>query len=71
MKKSPEIIIDRREAIARALALATTDDAVLITGKGTDPNIAVANGKKIPWSDATVAREELTQLLGAKRVRDA
>ena len=32
-----EIIMDRREAIARALSLAKTGDAVLITGKGTDP----------------------------------
>jgi UDP-N-acetylmuramoyl-L-alanyl-D-glutamate--2,6-diaminopimelate ligase len=63
MKNAPEIIIDRREAIARALALATTDAAVLITGKGTDPNIAIADGKKIPWSDANVVREELAKLL--------
>lgn len=62
MKRPPEIILDRRDAIARALSLATTDCAVLITGKGTDPNIAVAKGKKIPWSDAHVVREELGKI---------
>lgn len=55
----PEIIMDRREAIARGIALAKPGDAVIITGKGTDPNIARADGKKEPWSDARVAHEEL------------
>jgi len=32
---------------------------LLITGKGTDPYIMRANGKKEKWSDADVAREEL------------
>ena len=57
-----QIIMDRRGAIAKALSLAETGDAVLITGKGTDPYIMVANGKKTPWDDATVAREELARL---------
>ncbi|MEX0917419.1 MAG: UDP-N-acetylmuramoyl-L-alanyl-D-glutamate--2,6-diaminopimelate ligase [Candidatus Paceibacterota bacterium] len=63
MKKEPEIIMDRREAIKRALALAKEKDVVLITGKGTDPYIMEEKGKKTPWSDASVAREELTKLL--------
>jgi UDP-N-acetylmuramoyl-L-alanyl-D-glutamate--2,6-diaminopimelate ligase len=62
MKRRPEIIMDRREAIARALRCARTGDAVLITGKGTDPNIAGPNGSKEPWSDAEVAREEIVRL---------
>ncbi len=57
-----EIIMDRREAIARALSLAKTGDAVLITGKGTDPYIMGANGTKTEWDDATIAREELQKL---------
>lgn len=64
MKRKPEIIMDRREAIRRALLLARKGDAVLITGKGTDPNMCIENGKKIPWSDAETAREEIRQLLG-------
>ncbi|HAS84715.1 MAG TPA: hypothetical protein DCS23_01405 [Candidatus Yonathbacteria bacterium] len=61
-----EIIMDRREAIARAIALAKTGDAVIITGKGTDPYIMEANGKKTSWDDATVAREELVKILSKK-----
>lgn len=64
MARAPEIVMDRREAIARGIARAGGGDAVLITGKGTDPCICVADGKKIPWSDASVAREEI-----AKRMR--
>lgn len=62
-KQKPEIIMDRRKAIARAVSLAQSGDAVLITGKGTDPFIMGAHGTKIPWSDAKVAKEELGKLL--------
>ena len=67
-KKSAEIIIDRREAINRALKIASLEPdnknvAVLITGKGTDPYIMEANGKKTPWDDATVVREELQKII--------
>ena len=62
MKRKPEIIMDRREAIRHALTIAKPGDAVLITGKGTDPCICIENGKQIPWSDANVAREELKRL---------
>lgn len=62
-EKQPEIIEDRRAAIARALSLARTGDAVIITGKGTDPTIQGPGGSSIPWSDARVAREELEKLL--------
>lgn len=61
---TPEIIMDRRAAIARGIALARAGDAVIITGKGTDPNIARANGTKEPWSDAVTAREELERASG-------
>ncbi|KKT37749.1 MAG: UDP-N-acetylmuramoyl-L-alanyl-D-glutamate-2,6-diaminopimelate ligase [Parcubacteria group bacterium GW2011_GWA1_44_13] len=61
-----EVIMDRREAIARAIALAQTGDAVIITGKGTDPYIMGPNGTKTEWDDAAVAREEL-QKLGSKK----
>jgi UDP-N-acetylmuramoyl-L-alanyl-D-glutamate--2,6-diaminopimelate ligase len=63
MERKPRIIMDRREAIRTALSLAQPGDAVLITGKGTDPYIMGPNGTKTPWSDAAVVREEL-----AKRV---
>lgn len=57
-----EIIMDRREAIREAFKHAKVGDAVIITGKGTDPYIMGANGSKIEWDDADVAREELSKL---------
>lgn len=63
MQRAPEIIMDRRAAIRHALRLAHAGDAVLISGKGTDPFIMGARGAKTPWSDARVAREELERLL--------
>jgi UDP-N-acetylmuramoyl-L-alanyl-D-glutamate--2,6-diaminopimelate ligase len=66
MKRPPTIIIDRRDAMARAFSIAKTGDAVLITGKGTDPCICGPKGEKIPWSDAQVAREEIAKLLAQK-----
>lgn len=61
--RKPIIILDRRKAISRAITEARTGDAVLITGKGTDPYIMEADGKKTPWDDATVVREELEKFL--------
>ncbi|MBP6858524.1 MAG: UDP-N-acetylmuramoyl-L-alanyl-D-glutamate--2,6-diaminopimelate ligase [Candidatus Pacebacteria bacterium] len=57
--QKPTIIMDRREAIREAIKRAKTGDAILITGKGTDPYIMGAKGTKVPWSDAKVAREEI------------
>ncbi len=61
--KEPIKILDRREAMAKAFSLASPGDVVIITGKGTDPYIMEADGKKTPWDDATVAREELRKIL--------
>ncbi|MDB5224663.1 MAG: UDP-N-acetylmuramyl-tripeptide synthetase [Candidatus Adlerbacteria bacterium] len=61
-KHKAHIILDRREAIAAALAEARDGDVVLITGKGTDPYIMGPRGSKQVWSDKVVAEEELAQL---------
>lgn len=63
MKRMPTIVMDRREAIRTALTRAKAGDAVLVSGKGTDPYIMRAHGVKEPWSDAEVVREELQKLL--------
>jgi UDP-N-acetylmuramoyl-L-alanyl-D-glutamate--2,6-diaminopimelate ligase len=62
MTRVPHIIMDRRNAMHEAFTLAKPGDAVLISGKGTDPYIMESGGKKTPWSDAQVAREELAKL---------
>lgn len=49
-------ILDRREAIDKAVSLARAGDLVLITGKGAEQAICVANERKIPWDDRAVAR---------------
>lgn len=59
IEKNYDIIIDRREAIREAISRAKTGDVIMLTGKGTDPYLMEAGGKKTPWSDAGVAEEEL------------
>jgi UDP-N-acetylmuramoyl-L-alanyl-D-glutamate--2,6-diaminopimelate ligase len=54
-----EIVLDRREAIERALADAQADDVVVIAGKGADTEMEVAGGF-VPFSDVQVARESLS-----------
>jgi UDP-N-acetylmuramyl tripeptide synthase len=56
-------IIDRREAITKALELAKKGDLVLITGKGAEQAICLKNGQRIPWDDRQVVREELRKLI--------
>jgi len=57
-------IIDRREAINKALSLARNNDTVIITGKGCEPWICVENNKKIAWDDREVVREEFKKIYG-------
>jgi len=52
-------ILDRRQAIIKAIDLARPDDIVLITGKGSEQAICVADGKMIPWDDRQEAREAI------------
>ncbi len=49
-------ILDRKEAIKKALSLAKPGDAVVLTGKGAERSIHVAHGKEIPWSDQETVR---------------
>ncbi len=60
--KSIYKILDRREAINKALSLAKEDDLVLITGKGAEQAICVAGGKKVAWDDREVIKEELKKI---------
>ena len=55
-------ILDRREAIIEALKLSGKDDIVVITGKGCEPSICLADGKKIPWDDRKIAKEEFYKI---------
>jgi UDP-N-acetylmuramoyl-L-alanyl-D-glutamate--2,6-diaminopimelate ligase len=61
-QKQAQKILDRRQAIRQALKIARTGDVVIITGKGCEPWLCVANGKKISWDDRQAVREEFTKL---------
>lgn len=54
-----EEIADRREAIAKAIAIARAGDTVLITGMGHEQYRIIA-GERVPWNDSDVVRELLT-----------
>ena len=55
-------ILDRREAIREALKLAKKGDVVVITGKGAEPWIVEARGKKVAWDDRAIVRDELKNI---------
>jgi UDP-N-acetylmuramoyl-L-alanyl-D-glutamate--2,6-diaminopimelate ligase len=52
-------ILDRKEAIEKAIQSAKPEDVVIITGKGSEPWMCVANGKKMPWDDRQIAKEAI------------
>lgn len=54
-------ILERQEAIDKAVELAGPGDLVLLTGKGCEPVMAVAEGRKIPWDDRDAARKALAK----------
>lgn len=54
--KNYEIIIDRKEAINKALSIAKDGDVVLIAGKGIDNYMAIED-KYIPYSDLEVIND--------------
>jgi UDP-N-acetylmuramoyl-L-alanyl-D-glutamate--2,6-diaminopimelate ligase len=51
-----EAIVDRREAIESALSRASAGDVVLIAGKGHEQGQEFADGRRLPFDDAQVAR---------------
>lgn len=62
-----EEIIDRRKAIRKALESAQPNDAVIITGKGSEPWMCVEKGGKVPWDDRQIVKEELAKITPSKR----
>jgi UDP-N-acetylmuramoyl-L-alanyl-D-glutamate--2,6-diaminopimelate ligase len=54
-----EVIVDRREAIAAAIADARPGDVVVIAGKGADTEMEL-DGRSVAFDDRVVARELLS-----------
>jgi UDP-N-acetylmuramoyl-L-alanyl-D-glutamate--2,6-diaminopimelate ligase len=60
-----EAIVDRHDAIERAVAMAGAGDIVVIAGKGHEQGQEFEAGRKIAFDDVTVAREALRARLVA------
>ena len=58
-----EVVPDRREAIARAIAVAKSGDAILIAGKGHE-DYQIIGTEKHHFDDREVAAEELKKVFG-------
>ena len=52
-------LVDRREAIQKAIMLAEKGDVVVATGKGSEMSINGKHGSKISWNEREVFDEEL------------
>jgi UDP-N-acetylmuramoyl-L-alanyl-D-glutamate--2,6-diaminopimelate ligase len=68
MESAPaEVVVeqDRRAAIAMALGRASEGDTVVIAGKGHEQGQEFESGRKVPFDDRDVAREELRKLTKA------
>jgi UDP-N-acetylmuramoyl-L-alanyl-D-glutamate--2,6-diaminopimelate ligase len=55
-------IVDRQAAIEQAIADARRGDVVVIAGKGHEQGQEFADGRKLPFDDAAVARAALARL---------
>ena len=62
MEKNYFKIIDRKEAIKKAISLAKKGDVVVLTGKGGEVWMCVEKGKKIEWNERKIVEEILGEL---------
>ncbi len=52
-------ILDREEAVNKAVSLVEKGDIAIITGKGSEPVMCVAGGKKVPSDDRDFVRSAI------------
>ena len=56
-----ECIVDRREAIKKAISMATKRDIVVLAGKGHEPYQEI-NHKKYPFDERVIVREIIEEM---------
>lgn len=54
-------VLDRAEAVKKAVALARPGDIMIGTGKGSEEWIHIANGQKTPWDEKKAFEEALRE----------
>lgn len=57
------LILDRKQAIQKAMELARPGDLVLMTGKGCEQFICAEKGRKIPWDEREEAKKVIRKLI--------
>jgi len=57
--KERHLVLDRKEAIKKAIQLVKPGDAMVITGKGSESLMCIEDGVKIPWSDKEIVKDIL------------
>ena len=60
-KGNYEIVVDRAEAIEKAIKMANNKDIILLAGKGHEPYQEI-NGKKYPFDERVIVREIISKL---------
>ena len=58
-----DIVLDRRQAIRRAVAGARAGDVILLAGKGHERTMLTAAGKE-PWDERAEAEAAIRAVLG-------
>lgn len=51
------VILDRKEAIRKAVEIAQPEDIILITGKGSEQFLVLPGNQRIPWDEKSVIEE--------------
>lgn len=54
-------VLNRKDAIAKAVEMAQEGDLILVTGKGSEQKMCVAGGKMTPWDDRQIVRDNIKQ----------
>ncbi len=60
-------IADRKKAINYAISIAKKNEVVIITGKGSEQAMCIANGEMISWDDRKIAKRAIKKSYAKKK----